>query len=109
MPNTHIETRKSRDKERVLSLTQDLVRIPSVYRPGVEGGNEEKAALYVAAYLKKLGIEVHVEEVEPGRPNVIGVVDSGKPGRMLLFEGHTDVVTKGTVTRGNMILSVLKL
>ncbi|WP_394218305.1 M20 family metallopeptidase [Halobacillus trueperi] len=95
MSQTQIETRKIRDRERVISLTQELVCIPSVYRPGVEGGNEEKAALYVAEYLKKLGIEVHVEEVEPGRPNVIGVIDSGKPGPTLLFEGHTDVVTEG--------------
>ncbi|MYL49296.1 ArgE/DapE family deacylase [Halobacillus litoralis] len=95
MSHTQIETRRIRDRKRVISLTQELVRIPSVYRPGVEGGNEEKAALYVAEYLKKLGIEVHVEEVEPGRPNVIGVIDSGKPGPTLLFEGHTDVVTEG--------------
>ncbi|MYL69845.1 ArgE/DapE family deacylase [Halobacillus litoralis] len=95
MSHTQIETRKIRDRKRVISLTQELVRIPSVYRPGVEGGNEEKAAHYVADYLGKLGIEVHVEEVESGRPNVIGVIDSGKPGPTLLFEGHTDVVTEG--------------
>ncbi|WP_243300071.1 M20 family metallopeptidase [Bacillus litorisediminis] len=87
--------RRKRDREEVISLTQKLVRIPSVYRPGVEGGNEEKVALFVADYLRSLGIEVHIEEVVPGRPNVIGVVDSGKPGKTLLFEGHTDVVTEG--------------
>lgn len=87
--------RRARDREAVITLTKQLVQIPSVYRPGEEGGNEEKVALFVADYLKKLGIEVHVEEVEPGRPNVIGIVDSGKPGQTLLFEGHTDVVTEG--------------
>ncbi|WP_034262555.1 M20 family metallopeptidase [Bacillus sp. J33] len=90
-----IKERKARDREAVISLTQQLVRIPSVYRPGEKGGNEEKVALFVADYLKKLGIEVHVEEVEPGRPNVIGIIDSGKQGKTLLFEGHTDVVTEG--------------
>ncbi|MFC7063153.1 M20 family metallopeptidase [Halobacillus seohaensis] len=95
MKNTSTETRFIRDRERVISLTQELVRIPSVYRPGVDGGNEEKAALFVGDYLRKLGIDVHIEEVEPGRPNVVGVIDSGKPGKTLLFEGHTDVVTEG--------------
>ncbi|UOQ92281.1 M20 family metallopeptidase [Halobacillus shinanisalinarum] len=95
MKTNQLHSQQTRDREAVISLTQELVRIPSVYRPGVEGGNEEKVANYVADYLKQKGIEVHIEEVEPGRPNVIGVVDSGKPGKTLLLEGHTDVVTEG--------------
>ncbi|WP_173917655.1 M20 family metallopeptidase [Halobacillus sp. Marseille-Q1614] len=95
MIKTEQSKRILRDREEVISLTQRLVRISSVYRPSVEGGNEEKAANFVADYLEKLGIEVHVEEVVPGRPNVIGIIDSGKPGKTLLFEGHTDVVTEG--------------
>ena len=85
-----------RDSETVIELTQKLVRIESVFRNDGKG-NEEEVAHYVAQYLRdlNLGIEVHVEEVEPGRPNVIGIIDSGKPGKTLLFEGHTDVVTEG--------------
>ncbi|AUD13055.1 MULTISPECIES: M20 family metallopeptidase [unclassified Planococcus (in: firmicutes)] len=86
----------TRDRKAVIELTQQLVQIPSVYRgEGVEGGNEEKVANYVAEHLKGIGIETHIEEVVPGRPNVIGIIDSGKPGKTLLFEGHTDVVTEG--------------
>ncbi|MCP3027899.1 M20 family metallopeptidase [Halobacillus sp. A5] len=92
---TKINAQQIRDREAVISLTQQLVRIPSVFRPGVEGGNEEKAAYFVADYLKEKGIEVYIEEVEPGRPNIIGIIDSGKPGKTLLLEGHTDVVTEG--------------
>ncbi|MCA0171368.1 M20 family metallopeptidase [Bacillus sp. RAR_GA_16] len=87
--------RVERDSKEVVALTQDLVRIPSVYRPGTKDGNEKGVAEYVARYMKKMGLEVHVEEVEPGRPNVIGILDSGRPGKTLLFEGHTDVVTEG--------------
>ena len=36
-----------------------------------------------------------LEEVAPGRPNVICVVEGGLPGPTLLFEGHSDVVTEG--------------
>jgi len=87
--------RVERDSKEVVALTQDLVRIPSVYRPGTKDGNEQAVAKYVASYMKKMGLEVHMEEVEPGRPNVIGILDTGRPGKTLLFEGHTDVVTEG--------------
>lgn len=84
-----------RDRETVIALTQKLVRIESVYRENDPHGNEQEVANYVAQYLRASGIETFVEEVVPGRPNVIGIIDSGKPGKTLLFEGHTDVVTEG--------------
>ena len=83
------------DKKEVVELTRKLIRIQSVYRPNVEGGNEEKVARFIVDYLKTIGLEVYYEEVVPGRPNVIAIYDSGVPGKTLLFEGHTDVVTEG--------------
>ena len=83
------------DEQEVVRLTQELVRIPSVYRPEQPGGNEERVALFVADYLRNMGMQVYYEEVVPGRPNVIAIYDSGKPGKTLLFEAHTDVVTEG--------------
>ncbi|MFY0758153.1 M20 family metallopeptidase [Metabacillus dongyingensis] len=85
------------DKKEVIELTRSLIRIQSVYRPNVEGGNEEKVARFIVDYLKNIGLEVYYEEVVPGRPNVIAVYDSGIPGKTLLFEGHTDVVTEGDI------------
>lgn len=89
-------TTYTRDRETVISLTQKLVQIESVFRNDGKG-NEQEVANYVAEYLRNLnlGIEVHMEEVTPGRPNVIGIIDSKKTGKTLLFEGHTDVVTEG--------------
>ena len=97
MTVTSLKTTKSyvRDREAVIALTQKLVRIESVYRENDPKGNEQEVATFVAAYLRDIGIETHIEEVVPGRPNVIGIIDSGKPGKTLLFEGHTDVVTEG--------------
>jgi succinyl-diaminopimelate desuccinylase len=83
------------DDLEVINLTQALVQIPSVYRPNDSAGNESRAAQYVYDYLMGLGLEVYIEEVVKGRPNVIGILDSGRPGKTLLFEGHTDVVTAG--------------
>lgn len=95
-----VDTKQSatyvRDRKTVIALTQKLVQIESVFRNDGKG-NEQEVANYVAEYLRSLnlGIEVHMEEVAPGRPNVIGIIDSKKPGKTLLFEGHTDVVTEG--------------
>jgi succinyl-diaminopimelate desuccinylase len=83
------------DEQELVQLTRKLIQIPSVYRPGHEGGNEEKVAQFVVDYLKEMNLTVHYEEVVPGRPNVIAILDSGIPGKTLLFEGHTDVVTEG--------------
>ena len=83
------------DREELACLTQDLVRIPSVYRPEDPEGNEAHAAAFVTKYLKDAGFEVWTEEVAPGRPNVWAVWDGNGPGKTLLFEAHTDVVTEG--------------
>lgn len=89
------------DQDELIKLTRSLIRIPSVFRPGTEGGNEEKVAKFVADYLKDIGLTVHFEEVVPGRPNVVAILDSGIPGKTLLFEGHTDVVTEGDLEKWN--------
>lgn len=83
------------DEKAVVELTRKLVQIKSVYIPDAKGGNEEQVAIFVANYLSDLGLEVYFEEVVPGRPNVIAIYDSGRPGKTLLFEAHTDVVTEG--------------
>jgi succinyl-diaminopimelate desuccinylase len=82
-------------REELARLVQELVRIPSVYRPEEVGGNEERGARFVADYLEREDFEVYMEEVEPGRPNVWAVWEGERPGSTLLFEAHTDVVTEG--------------
>jgi succinyl-diaminopimelate desuccinylase len=84
------------DREELVRLAGDLVRIPSVYRPEEEDGNESAAAGFVADYLRNSGFEVRTEEVAPGRPNVWAVCEGDRPGKTLLFEAHTDVVTEGS-------------
>ncbi len=84
-------------KEELVQLTQDLVRIPSVRRQG-EGGKEEKVALFLSHLLEEIGLDVVVEEVEPGSPNVISVLRGQGEGPCLMFECHTDVVTEGNAS-----------
>ena len=90
------EVLKEIDREELVRLTLALVRIPSVYRPKQENGNEARVARFVADYLERAGFEVSIEEVAPGRPNVWAVWEGDRPGKTLLFEAHTDVVTEGS-------------
>jgi succinyl-diaminopimelate desuccinylase len=84
------------DREELVHLARELVRIPSVYRPEELDGNEARVAGYVADYLGRVGFEVKTEEVAPGRPNVWAVWEGARQGKTLLFEAHTDVVTEGS-------------
>jgi succinyl-diaminopimelate desuccinylase len=84
------------DREELVRLARDLVRIPSVYRPEESDGNEARVARFVADYLERAGFEMKTEEVTPGRPNVWAVWEGDRPGKTLLFEAHTDVVTEGS-------------
>jgi len=79
-------------KEELIKLTQDLIRIPSVRR---QGQGEQEVALYLARLLEGIGLDVVVEYVEPGSPNVIAVLQGESEGPCLMFECHTDVVTEG--------------
>lgn len=85
------------DPDQVVEWTRQLVRIPSVYRPE-KGEAEEPAARKVKAWLDDIGLQTYWDVVEPGRPNVIGVLPGPEGGRRLMFEGHTDVVTEGDTT-----------
>jgi succinyl-diaminopimelate desuccinylase len=82
-------------EDEVVALTRDLVRIPSVYRPGQAEANESPVAALVEAWFRREGFQVEVQPVAAGRPNVIAWLAGRDPGPWLLLEGHTDVVTEG--------------
>jgi acetylornithine deacetylase len=80
----------------VLKLLRELVAIDSVNPSLVEGGRGEAAiADLVAARLRRAGVDVSVQEIAPGRPNVIAVLEGRARGRTLVFCGHTDTVGAG--------------
>jgi len=84
------------DADEVVELTRSLVRIPSVHRPADPEATEARVAAFVEAWLRREGFQVEVQQVAPGRPNIIGWLGEKRPGgKSLLLEGHTDVVTEG--------------
>lgn len=88
----------------VVELLRELIRIPSVNPDGETGADcagEQQAAEYVGAFLREeCGAEVVIEEVLPGRPNVIGrFLDADRPGNLrIVLAPHLDTVNvKGMV------------
>ncbi len=78
------------DLAQLLSL---LVAIDSVNPDLVPGGHGEgELARFVAAWLKRAGVEVTLQEVVPDRPNVIGRIAGTGGGRSLMLNAHLDTV-----------------
>lgn len=74
------------DPEHVIATARALCGHSSV------SGTEGSVADWVEAELARLGLETSRQEVLPGRFNVIGRLDTGRPGPTLLFNGHLDTL-----------------
>lgn len=84
----------------VVSLLKQLVRIDSVNPSLVpDAAGEAEVARALAEYMRGIGLEVHVDEVTPGRPNVVGVLEGRAPGRSLMYCGHIDTVGVAGMSR----------
>ncbi|MCL6526753.1 MAG: ArgE/DapE family deacylase [Thermaceae bacterium] len=79
------------DTEELVRLTQKLVQIESYY----PGPGEAGVVAFLEAYLRERGFHTVVQEVAPGRPNLIADLGTGPGG--LILEGHTDVVHHGSL------------
>jgi acetylornithine deacetylase len=85
----------------VTALLQQLVRIPSVNPdndPGTSQTGEETLAVFLAGWLESIGAEVRLEEIRPGRPNLIARFAplDGRP--RILLGPHLDTVGVGGMT-----------
>jgi acetylornithine deacetylase len=82
----------------VVSLLQQLVRIPSVNpdnAPGTEQTGEETLAIFLTGWLESIDADVVLEEIQPGRPNLIARFAplDGRP--RILLGPHLDTVGVG--------------
>lgn len=77
----------------VVRLLSDLVATNSVNPSLVPGAPGEAAVAEVAAHaLRQGGLDVVIEPVADGRPNVVGVLEGRASGPTLMFCGHIDTV-----------------
>jgi acetylornithine deacetylase len=76
-----------------IALLRDLVAIDSV-NPSLVPGAAGEAAIgdAIAAHMRRLGLDVEVQEVAPGRRNVVGVLQGAERGQSLMLCGHMDTV-----------------
>jgi acetylornithine deacetylase len=74
-------------------LLRDLVAIDSVNPTLVPGAAGEAAvARRLVQEFEAMGVAVEVQEVAPGRPNVVATLEGRAPGRSLMLCGHIDTV-----------------
>jgi acetylornithine deacetylase/succinyl-diaminopimelate desuccinylase-like protein len=77
----------------VENLLADLVRIESVTPWLIPDGSGEGAiARFMADWLADLEVEVQLDEVEPGRPNLIARLRGTGGGPTLCLNAHSDTV-----------------
>jgi acetylornithine deacetylase/succinyl-diaminopimelate desuccinylase-like protein len=77
------------DRGRLVETASDLVDIPS------PTGYEQGMAEYLRDLFEELELQVTWQEVEEGRPNVVGVLRGTGGGRSLMFNGHMDTSYSG--------------
>ncbi|MBB6636389.1 M20 family metallopeptidase [Cohnella thailandensis] len=77
--------------ERTLEILADLIRFKSVN----PGGTEGEAAAYIAKTMESAGCVVELQEIEPGRPNVLARLKGTGGGRTVILNTHMDVVPAG--------------
>ncbi|HUG14803.1 MAG TPA: M20 family metallopeptidase [Thermomicrobiales bacterium] len=83
------------DARGLIDSLATLVRIPSVHDPKRSNGNEEAAVDYLSGLLDGWRLPYTRHDAAPRRPNLIVDLPGGRPGPILILEGHTDVVTAG--------------
>ena len=91
----HRELSASVDAERITRRVVEMVGIESVNPfdgPVGPGRGEQEMADYLATALTAAGFEVMLQEVAPGRPNVIGRLQGSGDAPSLMLAGHTDTV-----------------
>ncbi|WP_319447039.1 MULTISPECIES: M20 family metallopeptidase [unclassified Mycobacterium] len=80
-------------REETVELLEAMVRIDSVTPWLIPGGaGEGEVARYAQDWFTKLGLEVILEEVEPGRPNVLAWLRGSAPGPTICLTAHSDTV-----------------
>jgi acetylornithine deacetylase len=77
------------DEQEIVKMACDVVNIPS------PTGEELGMAHYMRRTFEAMGLTVSWQEVEAGRPNVIGRLEGQQAGKSLMFNGHMDTSNTG--------------
>ena len=79
-------------REEIIALEQDLVRIPSVNTGFMPTGDETPVCEYIRDWLAEDGIESEILGRTPERGNILARIEGSNSDAGLMFMSHTDVV-----------------
>jgi acetylornithine deacetylase/succinyl-diaminopimelate desuccinylase-like protein len=96
------EVLKRLDDDYTVKLTEEMISIPSVI------GEEETLGEYIREKLESYGLRTSVDMIEPGRPNVYGILEGTQPGKHLNFNAHSDTVSAGEDWESDPFRAVVK-
>ncbi|WP_046869709.1 M20/M25/M40 family metallo-hydrolase, partial [Microvirga massiliensis] len=87
-----IRTRAAQSRDDLIEMARRLIAAPSPNPPG----NVSAAAVVAADLLAQIpGVQVRSYESAPSIINLVARLDSGRPGRRLIFNGHLDTFPIG--------------
>ena len=84
-----------RRRDELIGLTGDLLRFDTENPPG----NSRPITEYIARYLGDAGIRAGIHTAPGDHCNLLAELEAPRPGKRLLFCGHTDVVPAGDPAR----------
>jgi succinyl-diaminopimelate desuccinylase len=81
------------NKEEYIEFLRKLVQTESYNPPG----NEKNVALEIEKYLKNISIQCDIFSFGENRANLVASLNNNYKGKILLYNGHMDVVPPGNV------------
>lgn len=75
--------------QELVTLLQDLVKIPSVC------GNEEQIGSFIGTWLRRNELPAEIVSVKPNRSNIVTLLKGFRPGPRIMLNGHMDTVDVG--------------
>jgi succinyl-diaminopimelate desuccinylase len=90
-PRAQLQERLKRDRDEIIGLVRDMVRVPSENPPG----DTTAIHAFVSDYLAKRGLDHATIAPQPTMPNIVATFDGGEPGKRLVLNGHMDVFPAG--------------
>src|SRR5438552_14737529 len=88
------------DRNELAQLGSDLTSIPS------PTGQENAIAEFILAWFEANGVKAVRQEVEPDRPNAVGILKGDGTGLSVGFNGHTDTSYTGTSADLRMVANI---
>jgi acetylornithine deacetylase len=86
-------TQPNIDRNALTQTLRDMVAIDSTNPSLVQGAaGETEIADYLEQWMKAHGLDTKRYDVQPGRPNVVGILHGTGEGKTLLLNGHMDTV-----------------